>query len=750
MVVKDADTRQRWVFRHNKHENTIPDGIAMLNEAGWLIGHNIVGFDMPALWKVYGDLFVPTGKVRDTVVMCRMLFSDEKERDFRRWKRGELDGKYIGSNELGAWGQRLGFPKGDYADVKAAQLKEAFPHLALKENKKELSALVWAEWSQEMEDYAIQDVEVTHQLWIKVETKPWPDFATILEHEVHAEMERVQNNGFPFDVAQARVLEQSLRESHEALSEKAIEHFGSWWLPKRWLLVNDKKCTSYVVAETGTKEKNLPSFRPREGFLEDASREYWGEVQVPKRTVKFKTPKEGKAAKGDTEAGCPFCPVELKTFNPNSRHQIIDRLRTIYGWVPQEFTEEGNPSVNDDVLRDLAKTVPICEQLAEIFYFSKRLGQLVDGKNGLIGKAEERGDNKVHARTNVGGTVTNRASHSNPNIAQVPRVVFKNLLQWKEQDSVYDFANGKIVYGLRDHGVFTEGGLTPLLGPDGKQLTGRPKVVRETGEWELDAEGKVKVGKSLLKGRAGDHGWDFRNLFYVPKGWKLMGADQKGIELRALAHYMAEFDAGAYMRLVIDPNSDIHDLHQSVMELDSRDTAKTFIYALIYGAQDYKLGTTIDPTLALQPTKAKALGAEMRRRLMTRIPALGMVVKAVQRMASRGYVEALDGRHLYVRAKYSALNTLLQGAAATVAKLWCVNFEQFCEDDGLRHGWDGDFAVLAWIHDEQQVAVRDEGVTMEMCRRNIVEAAKSAGERLKFRCPVDIDVKWGDRWSNTH
>lgn len=776
LVIKDADTGQRWVFHKNKHEDNILDGIAMLNEAGVLIGHNIVSFDMPALWKVYGDAFAPTGTIRDTYVQAQMLFADEKERDYRRYQRGTLDGKYIGTHELGAWGQRLGFPKGDYADVKKAELLEQFPELAGGEtkeekatNKAELNRLVWAEWSQAMEEYAIQDVEVTYQLWVKINSKPWSVFATTLEHEVHAEMERVQENGFPFDVSEARELEETLRIHHERLSGIAKDHFGSWWVPTRWLRTGDKKCIIYVVIEkhvdendeatfTGEKKKNLPLYEPREALGEDATRAHWGEVQVPKRTVKFKAvvdPETGEIHhKGDTDAGCPFCPVELRDFNPNSRQQIIDRLTKIYGWEPQEFTEEGNPSVNDEVLRDLVETIPICDELAEIFYYSKRLGQLVDGKNGLIGKALERGDNKIHGRIKVGGTVTNRASHSSPNIAQVPRVVFKNLLQWEEEDAGRSFAKGKIVYGRWNGDEFVEGGLTPLLGPDGKQLRGQPKIDRNTGLWKIAADGSVEITKSLLKGRAGDHGWDFRNLFYVPEGWKLMGADQKGIELRALGHYMAEFDGGEYLRLVIE--SEPHGLHQRVMELDSRDTAKTFIYALIYGAQDYKLGIIIDPSLALKPNAAKALGAEMRRRLMTRIPALGQVVQAVQRMAKRGYVEALDGRHLYVRSRHSALNTLLQGAAATVAKLWCVYFEQFCEDDGLSNGWyganeaPGDFAMIAWVHDEIQVAVRDDPRIMELCRKNVAESAASAGARLNFRSPVDIDVKWGQRWCDTH
>lgn len=746
LVIKDADTQQRWVFRHNDREDNILDGIAMLNEAGMLIGHNIIGFDMMALWRVYGEDFHPDAIGRDTMVMARMLYADIKERDFRLWKRGQLDGGYIGSHELAAWGQRLEFPKGDYSDVKADEAKAKGIT-----DKEELRKFVWGTWSREMEDYAIQDVEVTHALWRRIEQQPWSEFATKLEHAVHDLMERVSRNGFPFDVEAAILLEEELRVVHAEKSEVAIKHFGQWWVPQKWLHLG--KTTTYVEPASSEQKKDMPKFRPRVEYGEDTTRLHWGEVMVPKKSMKFK-----EVMKGDKEAGCPYTPVKIVEFNPNSRQQIVNRLQKIYGWEPQEFTDAGNAIVDDSVLRDLAKTTPICDDLAEIFYYKKRLGQLVDGKNGLIGKARERGDNKIHARTNVGGTVTNRASHSNPNIAQVPRVVFLKLKQWVTENVVPYFNKGDIQYGVWNGNIFKSDHLIPLLGPNGKQIVGNPikhginckckPCAEQRGGYVVLLDGTVDTKKTLMKGREGDHGWDFRNLFYVPTGWKLMGADQKGIELRALGHYMAEFDNGEYLKLVVE--SDPHDLHQSVMELDSRDTAKTVIYALIYGAQDYKLGITIDPSLAMYPVKAKALGAEMRRRLMTRIPAFGAIVKAVQRQAKRGYVDALDGRQLFVRAKHSALNTLLQGAAATVAKLWCVNFEQFCEDDGLVHGWDGDFAVLAWIHDELQIAVREEIATMERCKQNIVEAAIEAGQRLNFRAPIDVDVKFGQRWSETH
>lgn len=768
LSIRDLDTRQLFVFRRNKREDTILDGVEMLNEADLIVGHNIIGFDNEALWKVYGDKFNPKGIVRDTLVMARMLFADEKERDFRRWKRGQLEGKYIGSHELGAWGQRLGFPKDEYSARRKEKATERWNEdrdifdeiigevdddllAAVREERKageygdaharaipivededpknalvrfsDLKAFIhymtWGFWNQDMEDYGVQDLDPTEALWLKIEKKDWPQTATRLEHKVHALMERVTQNGFPFDVDKARELEADLRAEQQELERKAKDHFGSWWVPAKWKLTNES--TTYVSPQTGNEEKDQRPFKPRPEFGEDDSRKRWGEVVVPKRSMKFKKPQKDGNPHADKTAGAAYCPVKLVDFNPGSRPQIINRLTKIYEWEPQEFTEKGNPVVNDEILRELAVEIPICETLAELFYYNKRLGQLVDGTNGWIKKAFEVDEGVIHPRFNVGGTVTNRCTHSNPNIAQVPRVVFKKPV-WKE--------NGE-----------------PVLGPDGEPIRGRP-VRDDAGDFVLDENGKVVTKKVLMKGREGDHGWECRSLFTVKPGFVLMGADQSGIELRCLAHYMATFDNGDYGRLLLE--DDIHTVHQNALGLESRDMAKTFIYAMIYGASDYKLGITIDPSLILKPKQAKALGKKTRDNIMTRLPALGALIKATQREAKRGYVTALDGRQLYVRGMHAALNTKLQGAGATIAKAWCVIFEEMMEEEGLVHGWDGDFALMAWVHDEMQTAVRDDERVRLIAEKCINAASKEAGETFDFALPVDIDVKWGMTWAETH
>ncbi|AXQ69766.1 DNA polymerase I [Caulobacter phage CcrSC] len=732
LTIRDIDTRQTFVFRRNDVMDNIRDGLKMLNEADLIVGHNIIGFDNYALWKVYGDEYNPQGTMRDTLIMSRMLYSQIKDDDFRLWKRGTLPGEYIGSHTLGAWGARLGFPKDDYAARRKTEATEnwqtiwGLPDQFNNDLKAYIHWYTWANWNQDMEDYGIQDLDPTEALWLKMEKVEWSEDATILEHMICDLMARVEQNGINFDRTLALQMEAELRAEYDAKTKEAIQHFGKWFTATKW-------------------RKGEP---PRPEFGEDDSRLNWGEVTVPKRSIKFKDP---MSKGGDKTEGCAYCPIVLKEFNPNSRPMIVNRLETIYEWVPERFTEKNTPIVDDEVLRNLGLTIPICVELAEIFYYKKRLGQLADGAESWLHNCDAEG--RIHARINPGGTVTNRASHSKPNIAQVPRVVYKKLKQWVEKDVTYRWIGGKIAYGVvktdkRTGEEYFDQNLTPLLDPNGEQFVGVPVVDKETGQYVLDRDGTIKTKPTLLKGRAGDHGWDSRNLFMVPEGWVMMGADQKGIELRALAHFMWEFDDGEYAQILLE--ADIHDAHTAAMGLDSRDKAKTFIYAMIYGAQDFKLGVTIDPTLENYPTKAKALGAQMRERLMSRYPALRKLIKSVQRTAKKGYVEALDGRQLFVRAKHSALNTLLQGAGATLAKIWCVSFESFMEEAGFKHGWDGDFVILAWIHDELQVAVRDDPAVKMAAERYITEAATYSGERVNFRLPVEIDVKWGTRWSHTH
>ena len=122
--------------------------------------------------------------------------------------------------------------------------------------------------------------------------------------------------------------------------------------------------------------------------------------------------------------------IELKTktklvpFNPASRDQCAKVLIS-HGWKPEVFTEAGKPKVDETTLSQITKNVssdqlvPLAKLMTEYFLLIKRLGQLGDGSQAWL-KVERAG--RIHGSCNTNGAVTGRATHSFPNVAQVPSV----------------------------------------------------------------------------------------------------------------------------------------------------------------------------------------------------------------------------------------------------------------------------------------------------------------------------------------
>ena len=82
-----------------------------------------------------------------------------------------------------------------------------------------------------------------------------------------------------------------------------------------------------------------------------------------------------------------------------------------------------------------------------------------------------------------------------------------------------------------------------------------------------------------------------RSLWIPSKNMVQVGADLSGLELRALAHYMYPADGGEYANEIL--NGDIHTTNQNAAGLETRNQAKTFIYSLIYGAGNAKIGSVV-------------------------------------------------------------------------------------------------------------------------------------------------------------
>ena len=225
------------------------------------------------------------------------------------------------------------------------------------------------------------------------------------------------------------------------------------------------------------------------------------------------------------------------------------------------------------------------------------------------------------------------------------------------------------------------------------------------------------------------YGKECRACWSVPKGYKLLGIDASGLELRMLAHYMKDED---FKNEIL--HGDIHSANQRLAGLESRNQAKTFIYALLYGAGDEKLGSVVGGN--------KRDGTKLRKHFFDNLPAFKHLKDSVGRAASKGFLKGLDGRKLYVRSEHAALNTLLQSAGAIVMKQAMIGFNQLIKLNTL------DAHFVCNVHDEWQLEVKESQV--ESTGQLGVGAIIKAGEELDLFCPLDGDYKIGDNWSETH
>lgn len=293
-----------------------------------------------------------------------------------------------------------------------------------------------------------------------------------------------------------------------------------------------------------------------------------------------------------------------------------------------------------------------------------------------------------------------------------------------------------------------------------------------------------------------------RHLFIASKGYKILGCDGAGLELRMLAHFMAD---AVYQEIIL--HGDIHTHNQLKAGLPTRDMAKTFIYAFLYGSGVGGLARLAGIT-----------NHEMEQciaRFKAELPALAKLIERCEEAGKRfGYLQAIDGRWGRIRKKagklimHTALNVLLQMTGSLVMKYG----ECMAEDEMIKEGVALDEfgypAFVANVHDEVQMEVpEDEVLSLEYeleyttegyederkaikavwdeeekrahtdsggrkwsapaklsaaggtirCSRSyhraghiLMDAFTDAGVKFNMRCPLAGEYKIGNSWADTH
>ena len=232
-----------------------------------------------------------------------------------------------------------------------------------------------------------------------------------------------------------------------------------------------------------------------------------------------------------------------------------------------------------------------------------------------------------------------------------------------------------------------------------------------------------------------EFGPECRECWTVDEGKMLVGADASGLELRMLAHYMRD---DRYVKTVVEGSSkdgtDVHTINQKAAGLSTRDQAKTFIYAFLYGAGPAKIGSIVGGNASA--------GKRLIERFLRSTPALQRLRDKVAKHAAKGFVPGLDGRKVWVRSEHAALNTLLQSAGAIVMKKALIIL-----DKKLRSGII-DAHFVANVHDEWQIEVDSQN--SERVGKMAVEAIEEAGQYFNLRCPTTGEWNAGLNWKETH
>jgi DNA polymerase-1 len=343
------------------HYDKIAYGLQLLAEADRVYFHNGIKFDYPALRKVYPQWSLDTSKLRDTLVIAQMRFAHIRESDFNLSKQGKFPGKLAGSHALEAWGLRLGVHKGEYTTW-------------CKENGIEDP---WAQWRPEMQTYCEGDTDTGRALVLHIQKHGVSKESVWVEHELAWYLAQQERNGVPFDVDAAIDLQARLAARRETLSRELVTTVG-------------------------------PRYKRN------------GKPVTPARDNK----------KTGAVAGCPYQKLKLVDYNPASRADTISVLTRRFGWVPTEFTASGEAKLDDDVLETLNTDNPIVKLIQEYLLVEKRLGQISEGKEAWLRHTTETqpeggkltGRVHIHHRVKQNHAITHRASHSSPNLAQVPKV----------------------------------------------------------------------------------------------------------------------------------------------------------------------------------------------------------------------------------------------------------------------------------------------------------------------------------------
>lgn len=324
---------------------------------------------------------------------------------------------------------------------------------------------------------------------------------------------------------------------------------------------------------------------------------------------------------------------------------------------------------------------------------------------------------------------------------------------WVPDDYTRKFMNGKWVTvspKLTDTSLEKLGEIGKMIG---EYYTLRNRISVLEGWLEaLDEDGRLhgdmftigtpsfRCRHSVIVNLPGVHapfGKELRELFAAEDGWKIVGADSSGNQLRGLCHYVNNEE---FTQEVI--YGDQHQRNADALGC-SRSTAKTFLYAYLFGAGDAKLGET------LTGKKDSKRGAKARKDFASAIKGLAEIKGKIESEWRRrehqqgaGWIHGLDGRPVFVNSEHQCLNYLLQSAEGITCKAAVSYQMQKIKEEGLRA------MPRIFYHDETAWTVHPDDA--DRVGEILKESFKEAPRWFGVECMDGGDYIIGQTYADVH
>ncbi len=571
----------------------------------------------------------------------------------------------------------------------------------------------WMVWEEAMLDRCIEDVKInvaTYERLLKeIDMQPGIEQAIRTEHAVsYISAEQVRNGW---------LIDKKKLESNILYLDEEIERLRLELEPRIPL-----KCTPKDAATTwdeankkmGSPWKKVPATRfdhlqrpikptrmphiPK--ILKDGRYDKWTALWLG-------IPQE--AAFGDRVVAGPFSRIEFKPVKL-SQHKLIKEYLLKLGWKPTQWTfkkDRKSKIIRDDKNQPIKNSPKITEDSFETI-------------PGTFGKDFARWATLVHRR----------------NTLENPKDDTKG---WKN-----------------------------IMREDGCVSCDPDTLGAATGR--MTHRGLVNV-----PGTRSVFGKEMRECFIAPEGRTLIGADAAGAQLRLLAGAMED---GEYLETIVSGQeedkdgkfigTDVHTMNGLASGLISqkdvdwlkandettpdyhivhdrfvgdRGSAKNFIYGLLFGAGDAKLGILVNGG-------AKE-GKKIREKFLKGFPKLKILLDKLtdeyetnKSKYKEGFITGLDGRRIYVDSPHKLLNYLLQGAEAIYMKYVMVYADRLLKKNNV------DTKLLVFMHDELNYSVSPRN--LDKASKILSHAFEKVGDSLPIGCKMASTPKIGENWYQIH